>query len=87
MTFVRDGATRSAVPAFTDIVSNLIVSNYEATAGCVDTDDGSSWLRVARNFCVYGGHSEGAAAGRGRAAGPLPAMRCYISRLPQSSGS
>ena len=56
MTAVRDGVTPSAVPAFTDIRANLVVSNYEATAGCVDTDDGSSWLRVERNFCVYGGH-------------------------------
>ena len=56
VTLVRDGATPSAIPAFSEIRSNLIVSNYEATAGCVDTDDGSSWLRVALNFCVYGGH-------------------------------
>jgi len=56
VTFVRDGETPSAIPAFLTIARNLIVSNYEATAGCVDTDDGSSWLRVESNFCVYGGH-------------------------------
>ena len=56
ITFVRDGSTPSAIPAFTDIRANLIVSNYQADAGCVDTDDGSSWLRVTANACFFGGH-------------------------------
>eukprot|EP00054_Salpingoeca_dolichothecata_P029630 m.234239 g.234239 ORF g.234239 m.234239 type:complete len:949 (-) comp26517_c0_seq1:30-2876(-) len=55
-TDVRDGTTRSSVPAVNNVHNNFLVSNYAADGGCLDNDDGSSYYEIHHNFCVYGGH-------------------------------
>ena len=35
---------------------NVIISNYNAYAGCFDHDDGASFADIFNNFCVGGGH-------------------------------
>lgn len=45
----------SAVPAFNEMHSNFLASNYGADGGCLDLDDGSSYYIIHSNFCPYGG--------------------------------
>ena len=56
VTDIADGVTPSTIPAFNRVHRNFIVANYAADGGCLDNDDGSSYYRIYRNFCVYGGH-------------------------------
>ncbi len=53
------------------IIKLLYVPHTPMRAGCLDNDDGSSWYKITRNFCVYGGHKRYAAT---RALG-LPSAR------------
>lgn len=49
VTTIRDGSTPSTVPAFTEAFRNLIVANYGADGGCLDTDDGTSYYKIHDN--------------------------------------
>lgn len=46
MTEVNNG-TASLVPAYNIIERTFMVANYGANGGCVDNDDGSSWVRLS----------------------------------------
>jgi len=56
VTTIRDGHTRTTLQAFNNMHHNVIVSNYNADAGCFDTDDGSSFYKFWNNVCYGGGH-------------------------------